>query len=259
MKFAFAVGVLAALSTPAMAGGFTMHLVPNEKQQARVEQGLEAIDSDGTTSAIRFVEPSETFKKRGLITVYFANNGDRSFTAGPENVSATAEDGTPVSIISIQQLAREEKKRQTWAAIAAGLAAAGNSMNAAYAGNTYGTATYSGNTYGNVGGYGYNSHTTGYATYSGYDATAAAIANQNANIQNERIFSNLAQRRANGEAALRSLLNTTTVDPHAALGGMITFELPSKMRSSKLPIPVTFVVEAGGERHEIKAIIQRSK
>ena len=52
MRFAFGLCLMASLSSPALAGGFSMHLIPGEKQEARVEQGLEAIDSDGTTVGI---------------------------------------------------------------------------------------------------------------------------------------------------------------------------------------------------------------
>jgi hypothetical protein len=191
--------------------------------------------------------------------VYFLNNGSEAFNVGPENLTAKLADGTPVEIISYDQLAREEKRKQGWARFGAALAAAGNGANAGYAGNTYGTATYSNNTNGNVAGYSYQSQTTGTATYSGYDATAAAIAQQTAQRQNEITMSRLQERVAAGNAALAQNLRTTTVDPNIAFGGLVMFEIPAKARKSKDPLELSFTIGAGSDQHVIKAIVQKAR
>ena len=242
-----------------MATEYVMHLQPGEHQQERVTSGVEILDSNGPLSAVRFVEPNGSFKKRGALEVYFLNASEDPFNVGPENVTAKLDDGTIVPIIGYEQLAREEKRRQGWARFGAALAAAGNASSAANAGNTYGTATYSGNTFGSVGGYGYQSHTTGFATYQGNDPSAAAIAGQTAQRQNEAIAARLAERRQQGDVELSRSFRTTTVDPNGLSGGRVTFELPAKARNAKGPVNLTFTVGAGTDQHTIKAIVQRSK
>lgn len=257
MRFATTFAVLVLAGSPALAGEYTMQLQAGENQQERVASGVETLDSIGPSSTIRFIESDGSFKKRGVVEIYFLNSGQNAFNVGPENVTAKLDDGTIVPIISYDQLAHEEKRRQGWARFGAAMAAAGNASNAANAGNTYGTATYSGNTYGNVAGYGYQSHTTGTATFQGNDAAAAAIASQTAQRQNEAIAARLAQRTQQGDATLAQSFRTTTVDPNRIFGGQVTFELPSKARNSKGPVAITFTVGAGVDQHTVKAIVQK--
>ena len=108
-------------------------------------------------------------------------------------------------------------------------------------------------------GYGYQSQTTGTATFSGYDATAAAIAEQTAQRQNEITYSRLQDRVAAGNAALTQNLRTTTVDPNKIFGGLVTFEIPAKARKSKVPLELTFTIGAGSDQHVIKAIVQKAR
>ena len=122
------------IAQPAVAAKFAMHLRPAAGQVARVEQGVAALDSQSETLSVRLIQHEGDVKKRGSIQLLVMNHGARPFNFGPENVTAKLADGTPVAIISYEQLVKEEKKRQMWAAVAAGLAAAGNSMSAANAG-----------------------------------------------------------------------------------------------------------------------------
>jgi len=80
------------------------------------------------------------------VTTYFKTNGQKS----------------ALKVFSYDELVAEEKKRQAWAAVAAALQGAADSMNAANAGysNTYGT--YSGSAYSS-----YGTSAYGYGTYSG--------------------------------------------------------------------------------------------
>lgn len=259
MRFTITFAAAALASSPAVASDYAMRLEPGENQQERVVSGVEALDSVAPTSVVRFIEPNGPFKKRGALEIYFLNLSEAAFDVGPENVTARLDDGTVVPIIGYEKLAKEEKRRQGWARFGAALAAAGNSSSAASAGNTYGTATYSGNTFGNVGGYGYQSHSTGFATFQGNDPRAAAIAGQTAQRQNEAIAARLAERREQGNAELSRAFRTTTIDPNGSFGGQVTFELPPKARSAKVPVTITFMVGAGADQHSIKAIVQREK
>ena len=174
---------LALYSSPVVAAKFTMQLTAGTHQSLRMESGVAAVDDSTAGSSVRLIQAEGTLKKRGAIQVLVMNQGDKPFNFGPENVTAKLADGTPVAIITYEKLVREEKRRQAWRAVAAGLAAAGNSMSAASSGYYSGTAHYSGNSFGTFGGTPYNSSTFGTATYSGYNAGQAQLAQSGANAQ----------------------------------------------------------------------------
>jgi hypothetical protein len=236
--------------TSAFAGEYVMQLQPNEAQQVRMDAGVETVDSITTASAIRFIEPTGPFKKRAVIQIMFLNSGQRPFNVGPENVTAQLADGTVVPIIGYDQLAREEKRRQGWAHFGAALQVMGNSLSTIDAGNTYGSAIYSGN----IGGYGYS----GIASYSGHDATAAAIAGQTARRENELVLERFNARRQQGDVTLAQSLQTTTVDPNIVLDKQVTFEMPAKVRSAKNPVTILFTISAGEDHHIVKTVAQKS-
>jgi hypothetical protein len=249
--------IVIALSSPVVAAKFTMQLNPGQQQTSRMQGGVAAIDDSSSTSSVRLIQAEGDIKKRSSIELLVMNHGDKPFNFGPENVSARLADGTPVAIITYDQLVHEEKRRQTWRAIAAGLAAAGNSMSAASAGYYSGTASYSGTTYGSLGSTPYNSSTFGTATYSGYNAGQAALAQSAANAQNQVIFSNMAEQNAASMEALKAYMRTTTVDPQQMFGGSVTFELPKQARDSKVDVPVMFMVTINGEEHRFDAVLKR--
>lgn len=245
----------AVVAAPAYAQSRSSDFLAREGQVERYFAGREAIDSNLERSTVRLLEPQEVIKKRGAIQVIVMNAGSALFNFGPENVSARTLDGATVEIVPYEQLLKEEKNRQMWAAIATGLAAAGNSMNASQAGYQSGFGTYNSRTYGTYGSY----STSGTMTYSGYDAGAAQAAQSVANLENQRNFDRLAQNNAAGMAALDANIRTTSVDPGQSVGGQIIFELPKEVRKSKEPIDVEFTVDVGGEVHKFVTRLDRTK
>jgi hypothetical protein len=180
-------GALAiAIASPAVAAKFTMQLTPSAEQVARMEAGVAAVDNSAAGSSVRLLQAEGDLKKRGSIQVLVMNHGASAFNFGPENVTAKLGDGTPVAIITYERLVKEEKRRQTWRAIAVGLAAAGNSMNAANAGYYHGTGTYSGSTFGTFGSTPYNSFSSGTVMVSGYNAGQAQLAQSAAKGRSRR-------------------------------------------------------------------------
>lgn len=222
-----------------------------------MQSDISAVDDTGASSSVRLVQAEGDLKKRGGIELLVMNHGDKPFNFGPENVTATLADGTPVTIITYEQLVHEEKKRETWRAIAVGLAAAGNSMSAANAGFYSGTATYSGSSFGSFGTTPYSATTFGTATYSGYNAGQAQLAQSAANLQNQANFDRMAEQNAANMQALKAYMRTTTVDPQQMFGGSVTFELPKQARDSRVDVPVTFVVTINGEEHKFDAVLRR--
>lgn len=251
-----AIGV-ALFPSAAFAAKFNMQLQPGPKQIARMQSGIAAVDDTAATSSVRLIQAEGDLKKRGEIQLLVMNQGDKPFNFGPENVTAKLADGTPVRIITYEQLVHEEKRREAWAAVAAGFAAASNNMAAANSGYYSGTAHYSGSTYGSFGSTPYSANTFGTATYSGYNAGQAAAAQSVANAQNQATFAQMAENNAARMQALKVYMRTTTIDPQQMFGGAVTFELPSAVRDSKTDVPVTFVVMINAEEHKFEALLRR--
>jgi hypothetical protein len=248
---------LALCSAPAIAAKFTMQLNAGAQQTARMEGGVAAVDDTTAGSSVRLVQAEGDLKKRGSVGVVVMNQTDKPFNFGPENITAKLVDGTVIAIITYEQLVKEEKRRQTWAAIAAGLSAAGNSMSAANSGYYSGYGTYHGSTYGSFGSTPFNATTTGTVMVSGYDYGRAQAAQSIANAQNQATFARMADQNAANMRALKTYMRTTTVDPQQMFGGSVTFELPKAARGSKTDLPITFVVTINGEEHKFDAVLRR--
>lgn len=211
------------IACPANAAKLYIGVTPKANQVERFESGVRAIASSMDRSSIRFVPSESPVKKRGEVQLIIMNHNNQAFNFGPENVSAKLADGSTVPIIGYDQLVREEKKRQTWAAVAAGLGAVGNAMSAANAGY------YRGNSFtqGRVG----STSFSGTTTYSGYNSGVAQIAQANATTQNQLMFAQMSQNNASRMNALKDNIRTTTIDPENLIGGIVMFELPKASRS----------------------------
>lgn len=251
------IAALAGLSSPAVAAKFVLNVIPSPSQTARMQDGIAAVDDHGSISSARLVQPGETIKKRSSVQILVMNQGDRSFNFGSENVRAQLADGTPVEIIGYDRLVKEEKRRQTWRRVAAGFAAASNSMAASNAGYSSGTATYTGNSYGSFGSTPFHSTTYGTATYSGYNNAAAQVAQASAQQQNQAMFETMTAANASRLQSLTANMRTTTVDPGQMFGGSVMFELPPGVRSSKTDVPMTFILTTGGEEHRFDTILRK--
>jgi len=242
-KYIFAACAAFIASTSASAAKFTMYLQPSAQQASRMQNGIAAVDDSTSGSSVRLIQPEGDLKKRGTLQVLLMNQGGKSFDFGSENVTGKLADGTPIAIIPYEQLAREERGRERWSAFGAALA----SMNS---GRYTATANYRGSSFGNVGTTSYSGFSSGTATVSGYDATAAAI-------QNRQIFDNVASANAVSRQALQANIRTTTVDPQQTFGGTVTFELPKSVQQSAGDVPATFVVSISGEQHTFNVLLRR--
>ncbi|WP_265570867.1 hypothetical protein [Sphingomicrobium nitratireducens] len=241
-----------ALASPAIAQKFELSLQAQGGQRVKMIDGLAAIESFGETAVVRMMPIEEKTKKRGRFQILVMNAGSKPFNVGPENVTISLDGAEFVPAVTYEQLAKEEKKRQTWAAVGAALGAIGNSMNAANAGYSSGTAT----TFGNVGGTSFNSFTT----YSGYNAGQAQAAQQLASLQNQQLFDSLAAQNAAGIAQLKDNMRTTTIDPGEMSGGMIVYDVPKETRKGAKkagePIEVIFRITTGSEIHDVHALLE---
>ena len=162
---------------------------------------------------------------RSVLIVRVANRTSQPITIEEGAVSAMSATG-PLEVLAYTALMKEEKTRQAWAAVATGLAAAGNSMAASNAGySSYqGTAHTSASVYGS-GGYGGASATTRYSGTS-YNGAAATAAQQVANAENSRLLEQLEASSAMGEQVIEGALRTHTIEPGDFHAAYVEVELP---------------------------------
>lgn len=231
--------------------------VANTNSKTIYQGGQETLLSE-KTNVVALSPNSATLEsgKRQSFTVAIQNRTGRDIVFSDEDIKASYKGitGSPslsLKVYSYDELVAEEKKRQAWMAVAAGLQAAGNSMSAASAGysNTYGT--YSGSTY--------SSYGNNYSTYGSYSATSynygAAQAAQNAaTAQNDANFSRLAaEGKANLESLSATILKKQTVFTNQWFGGVIQIDMPRFEESGELK----FEVKTGDETHEIEFEIEK--
>jgi hypothetical protein len=142
-----------------------------------------------------------------------------------------------LKVYTYDELVGEEKRRQAFQALATGLAAAGNSMSAANAGYYNGTATV------------YGPRGVSTVNVSGYDPTAAAIAQNRAAAQNDAMIANtIATGQRNMDVLERSAIKDNTLLPGEWYGGQLQFDAPggSGAKSYVITLPV------GGDVHQIE-------
>jgi hypothetical protein len=244
---------IAAISSAADARGLKMTFTAHEGQTLRMDAGLAAISGNLPNSSARILQPEGDVRKRGSFSLAVFNAGKTPFNIGPENVSITFADGSTGTVITYERLVKEEKKRQMWLAAATILGAAADSMSAANAGYTSGSASYSSTTNGRYG----STTTYGTAYYSGYDAAAARSAQDAANARTDANVASLIDYDQRALAALKVNLRTTTVDPGQSVGGAIMFEVPKPLRGSKQPLQMVIHVTTGAETHDFAATLAR--
>jgi len=243
---------------PALAADFTLKLQPEGLQKARWENGRQQIDDAGRTTMVRLMPTKGVVSKRTSVTLFALNGSGESFDLGPENILIVLDDGSALRMLNYDDLTREERHRQGWQNVALAFSVIARSMAAANAGNSYTTGTYSGTTTGHVGAVPFGAQTFGTATVHSYDGGAAAVAGAVATEENRRDIHDLAQSQAANMAAIDNVMQTTTVDPGNAFGGVVFFDLPSSVRAAKDPVPITLIVQVGGEEHRFRGSIQRA-
>ena len=145
-----------------------------------------------------------------------------------------------LKVITYEDLVQEEQTRQVVSALLVGAAAAGNSISAANAGH-------------------YNSNSTVYTprgTYNvqttGYSPTAAAIAQTNANIQNEAMISAAVSRGQENMGFLeRAVMKDNTLMPGEWYGGRLYIQ-PLAVTYSNAAKTYQIALNVGPDHHEIE-------
>jgi hypothetical protein len=213
-------------------------------QQAMMRDGQPAIVSTKKTSIVMVRPASRGFQIGGrpvyVLAIYNRTGAPQDFRVSQVRVTqrVNGEDAA-LKVITYEELVQEERTRQTFRAIGAGLAAAGNSVAASNAGYYRANSTV------------YTPRGAYNVTTTGYSPTAAAIAQSNANAQNaDMINATIEQGRANMALLERDVLKDNTLLPGEWYGGQLHIQpLISEEGKQK---SYSISVDVGGERHDIQ-------
>ena len=215
---------------------------PSAEQQSLVRDGQPAIVSTKKNTIAILRPAARQFQIGGrpvfVLAIYNRGSAPQEFRVTNVNVTQRLNgNDAQLKVITYEQLVNEEQNRQTFRAIGAGLAAAGNSMSAAQAGYYRSNSTV------------YTPRGTYNVTTTGYSPTAAAIAQSNANAQNaQMINATIEQGQANMARLEQDVIKDNTLLPGEWYGGQLHIQpLISEQGPTKL-YPI--VVRVGADRHE---------
>ncbi len=185
---------------------------------------------------------------RPVFVLSASNIGKQPIDLAIANIQATqinpSGSHSELMVIPYETLVSEENARQVMGALLVGLAAGANSYNASRAG--YGSAQSTV----------YTPRGTAQVNTTFYSPTAAAIAQSNANMQNEAMISNhIEAGRANLAALEKGILKDNTIMPGQWVGGQLHISPPNgdpgQMKEYRITVRVgpdthTLTVRQGG-------------
>lgn len=237
--------LVALLCLPGCATNETVRFQPNAQQQALVRDGNPALVSRKKSSIVLIRPASREFRAGGrpvfVIGINNLTNAPLEFRVSAVDASQLVnQQTTALKVITYEELAQEETNRQVMAAILVGVAAGANAASASRAGY-YNRSTTVHTPRGT-----YTAHTTGYSP------TAAAIAQSNANMQNEAMISATIERgQANLAGLEQSVMKDNTLLPGEWYGGQLHIQ-PLTDTGSEKTYKIALMV--GADRHEIDLV-----
>lgn len=246
------LSILAAITliaTPASARIYALKVTPSSAQSIRYISGISSIESFQKSAAVRIVNVPGRDKNSVTFAVAIENRGSAPFNFGPENVTVLPTGMQPIALTTYEQAMEAERKRQARENFRSGLAAFGRGLSASQAGTTNSSGIYSGTASGYVGGNLVTVQSNGIYSGTQYDPGAAIAAQRNAQELNAEDRANLEAQRAARSAEDTILLRTTTVDPGAMYGGLVSFPVSAELKKAHGPVQVNIEVDAAGERH----------
>lgn len=189
--------------------------------------------------------------RRAILIIRIANHSRRTVTIR-NGALVAAFGGQSLKVLGHKELMAEERARQTWAAIGAGLAAVSSGMEAADAGRVtysgYGTTVAS--IHGQVGPSTITAHTSFRGTL--YDGAAAAAAQDRAAARNDAMFDELAIRNQMAEAVIANALRPHTMAPGEAHATFVAMELPRRAKGEVTTADVTLRLEGASARFGVR-------
>lgn len=224
----------------------TVQFKAQTDQQSLIRDGQAALVSRKKKSLVIARPAAREFQIGGRPVFVIAIN---NLTNTPENFLVSNVQVTQVvrgeavalKVITYEMLVQEEKTRQVFAAIGAGLSAGANSYNASRAGY------YNANSTVHTPRGSYQVHTTGYSP------TAAAIAQSNASAQNAEMISATIERGQQNLAMLeQGVIKDNTLMPGEWYGGQLHI---APLSTDETPVKnYTISVLVDSERHEINIV-----
>lgn len=241
MRWVVCVALAALVSS--CASMETARFQARSGQEAMVRDGQPAIVSRKANSLV-IVRPASRQFQAGRRPVYVV--GMYNLTKAPLQYATSnttveqqiAGQGTQaLRVYTYEELVAEERNRQVAQALIVGLAAGANAMSTANAGRYSGNATV----YGARGPYN--------VSYSGYDPTAAAIAQSRVAAQNDAMIANTIETGQRNLAGLeQSVMKDNTLLPGEWYGGQLHFDPPSGDSGKSY----TINIQLGRDLHQIE-------
>ena len=208
----------------------------NPQQQAMMRDGQPALVSRQKSSLVLVRPASRQLQANGrpVFVVGINNFGKAPVDFRVEQVEAVQHVGASdyeIKIVTYEMLVQEEKNRQIAGAILAGVAGAANAYSASRAG--------------------YGSYTTPSGrTGTFYSPTAAAIAQNNAAVQNEAMFAATVETGQRNMAVLeQSVIKDNTLMPGEWYGGQLHLAPPTDQGGGQKTY--TIVITVGADRHVV--------
>jgi hypothetical protein len=240
------MGFIALLCAAVVGGCVTTETVqfqPRADQQAITRDGVPGLVSTRKNSIVIARPAAREFQigRRPVfvLAIYNRSKGPEEFRVSNISVMQNINgNDAQLKVITYEELVSEEKTRQTVAAIATGLAVAGNALSASQAGY-------------------YNANSTVYTPRgayqvhtAGYSPAAASIAQSNADAQNAELISATIERgQANMATLERAVIKDNTLMPGEWYGGQLHIAPLASQDGSK---KYTISVAVGSDLHEIQ-------
>jgi hypothetical protein len=245
-RFALATAI-AAIAAFALAGCMTSSVssfTPMADQQAVTRDGIPSLMSRKTDSIVlvRQAQRQQNANGRRSYVIGILNLSKAPINFAFSGISVTqtfaAANSAPLRTYSYDDLVKEEKEAEFASAVLIGLAGAASAAAASNAGYYHGNAAVSG-PYG-----------VSHVSYTGYNPTAAAIAQTNVAMQNEAMIDNAVEAGKRDMAMLENtIIKDDTIMPGEWYGGTVQFDPPG---GSSWPKTFTISVEVGSELHEVQ-------
>jgi hypothetical protein len=226
----------AALGGCVTAGESVSFRASNPQQQAIMRDGQPALVSRQKSSLVLVRPASRQLRASGrpVFVVGINNLGKQPVDFRVGQVEALQHVGASdfeMKIVTYEMLVQEEQSRQVLSAVLTGVAAAGNAYSASQAG--YGHYT-----------------TPGGRTGTFYSPTAAAIAQNNAAVQNETMVAATIESGQRNMAVLeQSVIKDNTLMPGEWYGRQLHVAPPTDQGGAQKTY--TIVITVGNDRHVI--------
>ncbi|MET4451765.1 hypothetical protein [Bradyrhizobium sp. RT3b] len=230
------VALCVALGSCVSTGETVSFRASNPQQQALMRDGQPALVSRQKNSLVLVKPASRQLQANGRpVFIVGINNLSKQpvdfRVAQVEAVQHAAGSDFEMKVVTYEMLVQEERNRQVAAALLTGLAAGANAYSASHAGH---------------GSYTTPSGRTG--TF--YSPTAAAIAQNNAAVQNETMIAATVETGQRNMAVLeQSVIKDNTLMPCEWYGGQLHVAPPTDQAGAQKSY--TIVITVGTERHVI--------